>query len=198
MAGAVERARTLGRLTMTREAASVWGAVYHHLSAERPGLLGAILGRAEAQTLRLAVIYAALDNSQHIDVAHLHAALAVWQYCEDSAAQIFGEALGDEVADTILASLIPCGQGWAVENRDLHAVRPSRLLRPHRTCTRPPASPRQSQTGDNPDIGPPRGKMDPRRGGRAMRYLDLVRTARERSEICEIRGSGDSSHRVAP
>ena len=106
---AVENAKSLGKLTRTPEADSMWEMVYHHLSAERPGLLGAILGRAEAQTLRLAVIYAALDNSQHIDVAHLQAALAVWQYCEDSTAQIFGEALGDDVVDTILTSLIRVG-----------------------------------------------------------------------------------------
>jgi hypothetical protein len=106
---AVENAKSLGRITMTTEAASVWEAVYQHLSADRLGLLGAIVGRAEAQTLRLAVIYAALDNSPHIDVAHLQAALAVWQYCEDSAAYIFGEAIGDEVADAILAGLIRAG-----------------------------------------------------------------------------------------
>ena len=109
VASTVEKAKTLGRLTMTSEAASAWEAVYHNLSAERPGLLGAILNRAEAQVIRLAVIYAALDNSQQIEGAHLQAALAVWQYCEDSAVQIFGEALGDDVADTILASLTRAG-----------------------------------------------------------------------------------------
>ena len=32
------------------------------LSADRPGLLGAVLGRAEAQVLRLALVYALLDG----------------------------------------------------------------------------------------------------------------------------------------
>jgi hypothetical protein len=67
IAAALEKARTLGRLTMTPETTAEWEAVYRALSAERPGLLGAILGRAEAQVIRLAVIYAALDNKTQID-----------------------------------------------------------------------------------------------------------------------------------
>ena len=35
------------------------------LSADRPGLLGAILGRAEAQVLRMALIYALLDGRNY-------------------------------------------------------------------------------------------------------------------------------------
>jgi hypothetical protein len=35
----------------------------------------------------------------------LEAALAVWDYCEQSATQIFGDLVGDDVADTILQAL---------------------------------------------------------------------------------------------
>jgi hypothetical protein len=105
VAAALEKARTLGRLTMTDAAAAEWEAVYPALSAERPGLLGAILGRAEAQVIRLGVIYAALDNKTQIDTPHLEAALAVWDFSEQSATQIFGDLVGDDVADTILQAL---------------------------------------------------------------------------------------------
>jgi hypothetical protein len=105
VAVALEKARTIGRLTMTDAAADQWEAVYPALSAERAGLLGAILGRAEAQAIRLGVIYAALDNRTQIDIPHLEAALAVWSFCEDSATQIFGDLVGDDVADTILQAL---------------------------------------------------------------------------------------------
>ena len=105
VAAALEKARTIGRLTMTDAAAEEWENVYPALSAERPGLLGAILGRAEAQVIRLGVIYAALDNKTQIDIPHLEAALAVWDYCEQSATQIFGDLVGDDVADTILQAL---------------------------------------------------------------------------------------------
>jgi hypothetical protein len=41
----------------------------------------------------------------------MRAALAVWQYSEDSARYIFGEQLGDPVADTILAAIKESAQG---------------------------------------------------------------------------------------
>jgi hypothetical protein len=106
---AVGRAQMLGRLTMTSEAASAWERVYGELSTERPGLFGAIVGRAEAQVIRLGLIYAAIDNQSQISLAHLEAALAVWSYCEDSAGQIFGDLLGDSVADAIVVALRNAG-----------------------------------------------------------------------------------------
>jgi len=36
---------------------------------------------------------------------HLEAGLAVWKYCEASARHIFGDVLGDPVADLILETL---------------------------------------------------------------------------------------------
>ena len=78
---------------------------YPQLSADHPGLLGAILGRAEAQVLRLALIYALLDRQAFMDACHLRAALACWKYAEASARFIFGDSLGDPVADEILRAL---------------------------------------------------------------------------------------------
>ena len=40
-----------------------------------------------------------------IEVPHLLAAWAVWRYCEASAQHIFGNILGDPVADRLLAEL---------------------------------------------------------------------------------------------
>jgi hypothetical protein len=84
---------------------NLWERVYPDLSADLPGLLGAILGRAEAQVLRLALIYALLDRSDFIDEPHLLAALACWDYAEASARFVFGDSLGDPVADEILRAL---------------------------------------------------------------------------------------------
>jgi hypothetical protein len=108
---AVEFAKTVGRVVMTEAARADWEVVYPHLSAEQPGLLGAITARAEAQTIRLALVYALLDSNDKIDVPHLRAALAVWEYCETSAARIFGNALGDPVADEIMLALRQAGSG---------------------------------------------------------------------------------------
>jgi hypothetical protein len=101
----VEAAKTIGRMDMTDEAREEWAAVYGDLSEGKPGLLGAVIGRAEAQVIRLALIYALSDGQDKIDLPHLKAALAVWEHAEVSAAYIFGDALGDEVADEILRAL---------------------------------------------------------------------------------------------
>jgi hypothetical protein len=102
---AVEFARKVGRVRMTDEGARAWEAAYPELSAERPGLLGAVIARAEAQSIRLALIFALLDSKTEIGTIHLDAALAVWAYCEESAVRIFGDSLGDPVADDILLAL---------------------------------------------------------------------------------------------
>jgi hypothetical protein len=67
----------------------MWHRAYEKLSAENPGLFGAVTSRGEAQVIRLALLYAMLDKSTHICSEHLTAALAFWQYCEDSARFIF-------------------------------------------------------------------------------------------------------------
>ena len=107
---AVEFARAIGQpITMTDSAREHWVAVYKDLSAAQPGLLGAITARAEAQTVRLALNFALFNGQTQIDVTHLKAALAIWEYCEASAAHIFGQALGDPVADEILRALQQAG-----------------------------------------------------------------------------------------
>jgi len=86
-------------------AATVFAARYKTLSAGQPGLLGALTARAEAQVLRLALIYSLLDCSKLIRVEHLRAALAVWDYVERSTRAIFSDALGSPDADAILGAL---------------------------------------------------------------------------------------------
>jgi len=106
---AVDFARHSGIVTRDESARELWARVYGPLSAGRPGLTGAILSRAEAQVLRLSILYALLDCSFTVKIAHLKAALAVWEYCEASAAAIFGSRLGDPVADRILDALRAAG-----------------------------------------------------------------------------------------
>jgi hypothetical protein len=107
----IDRAKLVGWMEMTDAARSKWAAVYPELSAAKPGLLGAVIARAEAQTVRLALIYALLDGAGKIDLPHLEAALAVWEYCESSAVHIFGDAIGDPIADDILRALQNASSG---------------------------------------------------------------------------------------
>jgi hypothetical protein len=91
------------QLTFDPHARERWIEVYGPLSRGEEGLLGAATRRAEAHVVRLAAIYATLDRSEQIDLAHLEAALAVWRYSLDSARWIFGDTLGDPTADEIWA-----------------------------------------------------------------------------------------------
>jgi hypothetical protein len=102
---AVEFARTVREMRRGTKARDLWFEVYPALSEGGRGLLGAVTSRAEAQTMRLACIYALLDRSSFIRVQHLRAALAVWKYCEASARYIFGDSLGDPVADELQEAL---------------------------------------------------------------------------------------------
>jgi hypothetical protein len=102
---AVGFASKVNRLRRTDEAQAIWRKVYHDLSEGKMGMFGAVTSRAEAQVVRLSCLYALLDWSEMVRPEHLKAALAVWRYCEDSARYIFGDALGDAVADAILAAL---------------------------------------------------------------------------------------------
>jgi hypothetical protein len=107
--GLAELARTRHRLEMTENARTVWTKVYPQLSAGGDGLHGAVTARAEAQTIRLALVYALLDGAGEIDAPHLLAALAIWTYCDETAKFIFGASLGDRIADEIMRRLRNAG-----------------------------------------------------------------------------------------
>jgi hypothetical protein len=83
----------------------LWGEIYPDLSEGREGLFGAIVSRAEAHVRRMATLYAVLDRSEEVRCAHLMAGLAVGQFAEDSARILFGNLIGDFVADEVLESL---------------------------------------------------------------------------------------------
>lgn len=102
---AVTFARRQDELRRTRQAEALWADIYPGLTEGEPGLVGAILSRAEAQVLRLSLVYALLDRSDAIETGHLRAALVFWKYAEASARRIFGGRLGAPLADTILGAL---------------------------------------------------------------------------------------------
>ncbi|MGA3316216.1 MAG: hypothetical protein ABSC64_07215 [Candidatus Korobacteraceae bacterium] len=108
---AIEFARRVERVEFAPDARADWVQVYPKLSEGRTGLLGAITARAEAQTVRLAMLYALLDRSADITVPHLRAALAAWNYCEASSRFIFGDSVGDPTADEILNLLRGSAEG---------------------------------------------------------------------------------------
>ncbi len=108
VADAVNAAKFITTMSRSPAAREMWHELYPELTAERPGIYGAVVGRGEAQTLRLSMVYALLDGSSVIDVSHLQAAVAVWRYCDDSARIIFttdDDEAGDPLERMLLAKI---------------------------------------------------------------------------------------------
>ena len=110
------QAGSFGNVTRSDDARELWHEVYPELNADRPGALGAVTARAAAQVMRLALIYAVLDQSAIIRVEHLKAALAVWDYCDESAAYLFGRSTANP-RDGLLAWIT--SKGGTVTPREL-------------------------------------------------------------------------------
>jgi hypothetical protein len=93
VAQAAEVARSRrGPMARTPEAGELWSRSYSGLIAPKPdGWFASTTARAHGHVLRLSVAYAALDASPVIEVDHLKAALALWNYCEESARVLFAE-----------------------------------------------------------------------------------------------------------
>ncbi|HEY6367485.1 MAG TPA: DUF3987 domain-containing protein [Candidatus Binatia bacterium] len=102
---ATDFARKTGEIRRDKNAAAIWEAIYPQLSEGKPGLMGAVISRAEAQVMRIACIYSLLDKSELVRAEHLRAALALWDYSEKSAAAVFGELIGDPAVDKAARAL---------------------------------------------------------------------------------------------
>ncbi|MDZ4660763.1 MAG: DUF3987 domain-containing protein [Pseudomonadota bacterium] len=98
----VKYSHEIKELKRNDEANNLWRSIYAKLSEGRMGIAGSILGRSEAQVMRLATITALLNRKSEITRECLEAALAIFEYCERSAMYLFGDSLGDPTADTLL------------------------------------------------------------------------------------------------
>jgi hypothetical protein len=107
LGGAIRHARTAGRLRLDQQARELWRHAYTQLATARPagGIAGALCARAEAHTIRLALLYALADGERAITAEHLHAALALWDYAARSASWALQGATGDLLAEQIHATL---------------------------------------------------------------------------------------------
>jgi hypothetical protein len=110
---AIDAAQQPGDLHWSADAADHWEGLYAaSTSRRRMGLLGALVARAEAQIVRLALLYALVDRSSEVGLEHLLAAEALWDYCERSAAYIFGESTGNRHADALLEAIADGPVDW--------------------------------------------------------------------------------------
>jgi Protein of unknown function (DUF3987) len=110
VAAAVDRAQRVGAMTRSAAANLAWEQAYTRWAQQVPGgLAGALTARPEAHALRLSLAYALLDGSPVIEPEHVAAAVAVVDYAEQSARYVFGDALGDDIADRLLEELRAAG-----------------------------------------------------------------------------------------
>jgi hypothetical protein len=111
LAEVVTFAKSLEHVGFCPHAREAWHGIYEELSRDRRGAFGAAVARAEAQTRRLALLYAVLDQSPEVRLSHLKAGLALWEYCEQSAAIIFGVTFGNPDASRIYLALRDAKEG---------------------------------------------------------------------------------------
>lgn len=105
LTAAVQHARNAGQLRLDPEARQLWHHAYQQLAQPQPGILGQITARAEAHTIRLALLYALTDAANKISPQHLTAALALHDYAARSASWALTGATGQPLAEQIHAAL---------------------------------------------------------------------------------------------
>jgi hypothetical protein len=108
-------------VTLSKEVEYYWGeggGCYERLTKDYPGVVGCVINRAEAQVLRLAMIYALLDRQHTIELDHVYAALAVWDYCRKSAIRIFNGRERNNVSQRVIDAL----EGGSKTGTELYAM----------------------------------------------------------------------------
>jgi hypothetical protein len=108
---AAASAREVDRISRDKEARALWHEVYPGLSQARLGTAGAVVARGAPQVMRLACLYALLDGARQVTRPHLEAALALWEYCHDSARTLFAAAMPPSLPDRLLSALRESEEG---------------------------------------------------------------------------------------
>ncbi len=101
----LKHAQKAGQICLDPDARELWHHAYRQLAQPLPGILGQITARAEAHTIRLALLYTLADGKRQIGPPHLHAALALQDYATRSAAWALTGATGQPLAEQIHVAL---------------------------------------------------------------------------------------------
>jgi hypothetical protein len=105
LAATLKHAQTAGQVRLDPDARELWHDVYRQLAQPHDGIVGQITARAEAHTIRLALLYALADGQQQIAPQHLQAAIALHDYAARSADWALHGTTGQPLAEQIHAAL---------------------------------------------------------------------------------------------
>lgn len=87
------------------EASQYWREIYPDLTSERDGRWGTSTSRGAPQVVRLSLLFCVLDGKRTIELPHLEAAKAVWDYCCSSARWVFEDFQFSQNANKLIAAL---------------------------------------------------------------------------------------------
>jgi len=88
LSAVLDKAKGMGEVAIGEDAKALWCEVYPTLLASADTVPHT--DRARPYALRLSLIYALADGEKVIRECHLKAALALWDYCRESARSLFG------------------------------------------------------------------------------------------------------------
>ena len=108
----IDKAKTIGQMRRSTDAAKHWRELYERIAADHAGdgPVAQVVARAAPQVLRLSVTAALLDGFDYIDLPHLEAAEALWDYAEDSAWYVFGGGSGNPDLDRLKSFVDEAGE----------------------------------------------------------------------------------------
>ena len=107
-------------IDFNNKAGLIWDQAYSNLSRAEPGVLGRLTSRAEAHTLRLALLYAAVEGAEYIKENHLFAALDIFEYSKISVKLIWGNKTGNQVSEKLHQALVNNPEG--LSRRQIYEV----------------------------------------------------------------------------
>lgn len=119
---AIEAGRAItGPVARDSEASAAWAQWYDALSDDVHGLHGSLIARSEAHVTRLSLVFALLDGSPVITLAHHRAAVAIWDLCEASVTSLYPPSFttGNVEADRVYSAVLERG---AISRGDVHRL----------------------------------------------------------------------------
>ena len=93
----IKLAQTRKIVPLSSNARKLWAKMYMSLENDQAdGVVGALTARAAVHIRRLAMIIALVEKSAVVEVEHLRAAEALWDYCYDSVKYVFTNTTRDQ------------------------------------------------------------------------------------------------------